>query len=132
GRVAGTGGGGDPMSATTATAVVPAADRTVFSAATRLGEVTFTAVSPVRDAATVQAWLAHPASSAWAMADLDVDGVRGYLAAVAADAAQDGWIGRLDDEPVVYTETYDPARVLLTQVHAAEPGDVGMHLLVAP
>ncbi|MFV2145355.1 GNAT family N-acetyltransferase [Isoptericola sp. G70] len=120
------------MSATTATAVVPAADRTVFSAATRLGEVTFTAVSPVRDAATVQAWLAHPASSAWAMADLDVDGVRGYLAAVAADDAQDGWIGRLDDEPVVYTETYDPARVLLTQVHAAEPGDVGMHLLVAP
>ncbi|PRZ07100.1 siderophore synthetase component [Isoptericola sp. CG 20/1183] len=120
------------MSATTASAVVPAAERAVFVAPTGLGDLTFTAVSPVRDAATVQSWLTHPASSAWAMADLDVDGVRDYLAAVAADEAQEGWLGRLDGEPVVYTETYDPARVLLTAVHAAEPGDIGMHLLVAP
>ncbi|KTR02096.1 GNAT family N-acetyltransferase, partial [Curtobacterium luteum] len=34
--------------------------------------------------------------------------------------------------PIAYAETYDPASVLLTDVWDAEPGDVGMHLLVAP
>ncbi|WP_402461972.1 GNAT family N-acetyltransferase [Isoptericola aurantiacus] len=104
----------------------------VLTVATRLGELTFSPVVPGRDAATVQAWLTHPASSAWHMTGLDVDAVRDYLAAVVADDAQDGWLGRLAGEPVVYTETYDPARVLLTDVHDALPGDVGMHLLVAP
>ncbi|WP_277208457.1 GNAT family N-acetyltransferase [Isoptericola croceus] len=122
------------MTAATDSAVVPATSggTGTFSVPTRLGDLTFTPVSPARDAAIVQEWLAHPASSAWAMGDLDVDGVRDHLAAVVAHDAQHGWLGRLDGEPVVYTETYDPARVLLTAVHTAEPGDVGMHLLVAP
>ncbi|WP_308221909.1 GNAT family N-acetyltransferase [Curtobacterium sp. VKM Ac-2922] len=89
-------------------------------------------VDPDRDAAVVQAWLAHPASSWWGMAHLDVDGVRTYLRGVQQDPAQAAWLGRRDGEPCFLAETYDPARVLLTDVWAAEPGDVGMHLLVAP
>jgi len=89
-------------------------------------------VDPDRDAAVVQSWLAHPASSWWGMGHLDVDGVRAYLAGVRADPAQDAWLGRRDGEPVFLAETYDPSRVLLTDVWAAAPGDVGMHLLVAP
>nr|WP_281360141.1 GNAT family N-acetyltransferase [Isoptericola halotolerans] len=92
----------------------------------------FASAVPAVDAVAVHGWLAHPASAAWHMGDLSPDEVHDYLAAVAADDAQQGWIGRLDGEPVVYVETYDPARVLLTGVHDAEPGDVGMHLLVAP
>ncbi|MCT9621530.1 GNAT family N-acetyltransferase [Curtobacterium sp. C2H10] len=89
-------------------------------------------VDPGRDAALVQSWLAHPASSWWGMGHLDVDAVRTYLAGVQADPAQAAWLGRRDGVPVFLAETYDPARVLLTDVFAAEPGDVGMHLLVAP
>jgi siderophore synthetase component len=103
-----------------------------FAVRTRLGELSFAPADPDRDAPTVQAWLAHPASHAWLMSDLEVAAVRDYLSAVAADDAQDGWLGSLDGDPVVYVETYDPARVLLTDVHDARPGDVGMHLLVAP
>ncbi|MDO0568748.1 acetyltransferase, partial [Escherichia coli] len=73
-----------------------------------------------------------PASSWWEMGDLDVDGVRDYLTGVQADPAQAAWLGRRDGEPCFLVETYDPAAVLLTDVWAAEPGDVGMHLLVAP
>ncbi|WP_407320690.1 GNAT family N-acetyltransferase [Isoptericola halotolerans] len=103
-----------------------------FTASTRLGEIVLTPVVPARDAATVRAWLTHPASAAWHMGGLGVDEVRDHLAALAADDAQHGWLGRLDGAPVVYVETYDPARVLLADVHDAAPGDVGMHLLVAP
>jgi siderophore synthetase component/RimJ/RimL family protein N-acetyltransferase len=89
-------------------------------------------VDPERDVALVRSWLAAPASSWWGMRHLDEDGVRRYLDGVHADPAQDGWLVLRDDGPCAYAETYDPAVVLLTDVWPAEPGDVGMHLLVAP
>ncbi|WP_412872217.1 GNAT family N-acetyltransferase [Curtobacterium flaccumfaciens] len=114
---------------TTVTTTAP--DTTVHGGA-EPGLLTVEPVDPERDAAVVQSWLAHPASSWWEMGDLDVDGVRDYLAGVQADPAQAAWLGRRDGDPCFLAETYDPAAVLLTDVWAAEPGDVGMHLLVAP
>ncbi|WP_175008527.1 GNAT family N-acetyltransferase [Cellulosimicrobium sp. TH-20] len=99
-------------------------------------DVSLEPVDPARDAALVQGWLAHPRSAFWQLGHLDVDGVRDYLAAVRADPHQDAWLGRVDGAPAFLVETYDPARVTLADVPAAaallEPGDVGMHLLVAP
>ncbi|WP_396289510.1 GNAT family N-acetyltransferase [Curtobacterium sp. KT1] len=115
----------------TSTAPVGAPEATV-SAGAAPGLLTVEPVDPDRDAAVVQSWLAHPASSWWEMGDLDVDGVRDYLTGVQADPAQAAWLGRRDGEPCFLAETYDPSAVLLTDVWAAEPGDVGMHLLVAP
>lgn len=103
-----------------------------FTTTTRLGEVTIEPVVPARDAELVQGWLAHPAAAYWQMAELRVDEVREYLAGVQAGPHEAAWLGRLDGEPVFMTETYDPAHVLLVGVHEALPGDVGMHLLVAP
>ena len=94
--------------------------------------VTLEPVDPGRDAATLHAWLAHPASAFWRMGHLSAGDVRDYLADVADDPHQDGWLGRVDGRPVFYAETYDPAHVLLAGVHDATPGDLGMHLLVAP
>ncbi|WP_439692900.1 GNAT family N-acetyltransferase [Curtobacterium sp. SP.BCo] len=107
----------------------PAARRPVGAAP---GLLSVEPVDPDRDAAVVQSWLAHPASSWWEMGHLDVEAVRVYLAGVQADPDQAAWLGRRDGVPVFLAETYDPASVLLTDVWAAEPGDVGMHLLVAP
>lgn len=115
----------------TGTALAGAPEATV-SAGAAPGLLTVEPVDPDRDAAVVQSWLAHPASSWWEMGDLDVEGVRGYLTGVQADPAQAAWLGRRDGEPCFLAETYDPSAVLLTDVWAAEPGDVGMHLLVAP
>lgn len=89
-------------------------------------------VDPDRDAEVLQSWLVHPASKWWAMADHDVAAVRAYLRAVQDDPAQQGWLLRRHGAPIAYAETYDPAVVLLTDVWDAVPGDVGMHLLVAP
>ncbi|UKJ64808.1 GNAT family N-acetyltransferase [Cellulosimicrobium cellulans] len=138
------------MSAVTTTppsSAVPTGDRApaatpdpAFAVRVRLGagraDVSFDVVDPARDAALVQGWLAHPRSAFWQLGHLDVDGVRAYLAEVTADPYQDAWLGRVDGEPAFLVETYDPARVTLAGVPAAvallEPGDVGMHLLVAP
>jgi siderophore synthetase component len=103
-----------------------------FTTTTRLGEVTIEPVVPARDADLVQGWLSHPAASYWQMGHLRVDEVREYLAGVQAGPHEAAWLGRLDGEPVFMTETYDPAHVVLPDVHDALPGDLGMHLLVAP
>jgi siderophore synthetase component len=119
------------MTATTAVLPAPADAPAVFRLVTRAGTVTLEPCDPSR-APLLHTWLTHPASAFWRMGDLTAGQVRAYAEAVAADRDQDGWLVRLDGEPVAYAETYDPARVLLTEVHEAEPGDVGMHLLVAP
>ncbi|WP_426308615.1 GNAT family N-acetyltransferase [Cellulosimicrobium sp. E-16] len=126
--------------ASTGLAVPAATPAPAFAVRVRLGagqaDVSVDAVDPARDAALVQGWLAHPRSAFWQLGHLDVDGVRAYLAEVTADPHQDAWLGRVDGVPAFLAETYDPARVTLADVPAAvallEPGDVGMHLLVAP
>ncbi|MBO3086194.1 GNAT family N-acetyltransferase [Cellulomonas fengjieae] len=85
-----------------------------------------------RYAPLVHGWLAHPASAFWQMGGLSLDDVRAYLAAVAADPRQDSWLGFVDEEPTFLVETYDPTTVLLDGVPEVRPGDLGMHLLVAP
>ncbi|WP_237704656.1 GNAT family N-acetyltransferase [Nesterenkonia sp. F] len=117
------------------TAVPEAAERSEGAAPAptpRPEELTFTPVEPDADAATVTAWLAHPASVFWQMGHLSVDQVRDHLTELSEDDAQSGWVIREHGEPLAYAETYDPARVLLDEVFAAREGDIGMHLLVAP
>ncbi|HLT59898.1 MAG TPA: GNAT family N-acetyltransferase [Microlunatus sp.] len=90
------------------------------------------AVLPGADAAPVRRWLAHPRSAFWRMTEHDERQVRDYLAGLVADPAQDAWLGTVDGEPAFLAETYDPARVLLAGRYPAEPGDLGMHILIAP
>lgn len=95
-------------------------------------DTSITAASPKRDAALLHRWLADPHSAYWGMTDLDLAAVESYLAALDADPAQQPWLGLVDGAPMFYAETYDPARVLLTGIHDAVPGDIGMHVLVSP
>jgi hypothetical protein len=94
--------------------------------------IAIVAADPRRDAATVQRWLGDPHSAYWGMADLDVDTVGDYLASVVTDPHQDAWIGLVDGIATFFAETYDPARVLLPGIHDPLPGDLGMHVLIAP
>lgn len=97
-----------------------------------VGLVSLTRVDPATDSPVVHAWLADPASAFWQMTHLTLPDVHDYLAGVTADPHQNAWLGRVDGVPTFLVETYDPACVLLTDVPGVEPGDVGMHLLVAP
>ena len=89
----------------------------------------------VPDATTVEllhAWLTHSRSRFWDLLDADPERVRRTFAAVAEDPHRDAWLARLDGVPLGLVETYDPGAVLLPGHYAHRPGDVGMHLLLAP
>ena len=94
--------------------------------------VALVAADPQRDAPLLQHWLADPHSAFWGMADLDEAAVAAYLDAIVTHPAQDAWLGLVNGIPAFYAETYDPSRVLLTDVHQALPGDLGMHVLISP
>lgn len=91
-----------------------------------------------RDATTVHRWLTHPKSKYWDMLAATRDEVHTFLADTmrAAEGTDHGLrIGRADGRDEFMFELYDPLTSELAEpatgyVHA--PGDIGMHLLVAP
>ena len=95
-------------------------------------DIALVPADPRRDAAALQRWLADPHAAFWGMGDLDVAAVADYVASVVTHRDQDAWLGLVEGVPTFFAETYDPARVLLTDVHDALPGDLGMHVLIAP
>lgn len=80
----------------------------------------------------LHAWITHPRSVWWGMPDADVAAVRAEYARIGADPHHHAWIGSLDGDPVFLTETYEPAHSELAAHYDVRPGDVGMHVLVAP
>ncbi|PRB09622.1 IucA/IucC family protein [Microbacterium sp. MYb72] len=102
-----------------------------MSVATDL-DITLIPADPRRDAVVLQSWLSDPHSAFWGMTALDAAQVEEYLASVTTAPGQQAWLGLIDGAPAFYAETYDPARVLLTEVHVAAPGDLGMHVLISP
>lgn len=85
----------------------------------------------------LHAWVTHPRSVYWQMQDATREDVRSEYERIAADPHHTAWLGTVDDEPAFLAEHYDPALSEygvseLASHHEMRPGDVGMHVLVAP
>ncbi|MFJ8859632.1 GNAT family N-acetyltransferase [Streptomyces sp. NPDC102451] len=84
------------------------------------------------DAEVVHAWVTHPRAAFWMMGDARLEDVEREYMAIAAHPHHDAFIGLHDGVPAFLMERYDPTEVELKGLYEAEPGDVGMHFLVAP
>jgi hypothetical protein len=89
-------------------------------------------LDPTRDLALLHAWVTHPRSVFWGMQDATLAQVHDEYARIADDPHHDALLGRADGEPAFLMERYDPARSPLAGLPELRPGDVGMHVLVAP
>lgn len=97
---------------------------------------------PLDDAtlALLHAWVTHPRSSFWGMQGATPTEVARAHHALAATGHHDVWLGRVDGLPTFLAETYDPARSAASPLRdvaglppgVPAPGDLGMHVLVAP
>lgn len=105
-----------------------------------------------RHAPLLHAWVTHPRSVFWMMQGASVDDVRREYADIVASPHHDAWLGRTglgggavgpggtprlrgraaEGTPSFLAETYDPAHSPLASIHRTQPGDLGMHVLVAP
>ncbi|MDN5909460.1 MAG: GNAT family N-acetyltransferase, partial [Brevibacterium sp.] len=105
---------------------------TVAAGSAATPTVDIRAMDPVRDSANIHAWLTHPRAHYWQMTDLDESGIRDYLGGVHDSADDNGWVGAVDGIDCFYVETYVPSTLIPHDVVPTGPGDIGMHLLVAP
>lgn len=89
-----------------------------------------------RHAPLLHAWVTHPRSVFWMMQGASVDDVRREYADIVASPHHHAWLGRVGPGdralPSFLAETYDPAHSPLVGHHDTQPGDLGMHVLVAP
>ncbi|SDZ29709.1 Protein N-acetyltransferase, RimJ/RimL family [Micromonospora pattaloongensis] len=97
----------------------------------RLGKFTVRPVDPFGDAALLHRWVTHPKSAYWLMQDADEAAVVREYATIAARPDHDAFLGLHEGRPAFLVERYDPGREL-GGVYDVQPGDVGMHFLVAP
>ncbi|MET8402831.1 GNAT family N-acetyltransferase [Streptomyces sp900116325] len=86
----------------------------------------------VSDVELVHRWVTHPKASFWLMGGARLEDVEREYMAISAHPHHDAFIGLHNGEPAFLMERYDPTEVELKGLYEAEPGDIGMHFLVAP
>ncbi|MCZ7460146.1 GNAT family N-acetyltransferase [Streptomyces sp. WMMC940] len=84
------------------------------------------------DAELLHRWVTDPKAAFWMMQDARLEDVEREYMRIAAHEHHDAFIGLHDGEPAFLMERYDPRHVELVGLYEPEPGDVGMHFLVAP
>ncbi|MFF4758977.1 GNAT family N-acetyltransferase [Streptomyces sp. NPDC001292] len=89
-------------------------------------------LDPLKDAELLHGWVTHPKATFWMMQDAKLTDVERAYMEIAADRRHDAFLGLHDGEPAFLMERYDPAHRELVGLYEPEPGDVGMHFLVAP
>ncbi|WP_274558857.1 GNAT family N-acetyltransferase [Streptomyces spiramyceticus] len=89
-------------------------------------------LDPFADAELVHGWVTHPKAAFWLMQEASLPDVEREYMAISAAEHHDAFIGLHDGTPAFLMERYDPSKVELVGLYEAEPGDVGMHFLVAP
>ncbi|MFJ7156655.1 GNAT family N-acetyltransferase [Streptomyces sp. NPDC101118] len=97
-----------------------------------LGTFSVRPLDPFADAELLHGWVTHPKAAFWMMQDSSLPDVEREYMRIAAAEHHDAFIGLHDGEPAFLMERYDPSELELVGLYDAEPGDVGMHFLVAP
>jgi RimJ/RimL family protein N-acetyltransferase len=97
-----------------------------------IGELAIAAFDIERHAPTAHAWLRSDHARFWGMQSLSAEQIRAYFNGLAASDDFDAFIGLHDDRPSFLMERYAPAAEAIGKCYDVQPGDVGMHVLVAP
>ncbi|MCW2768728.1 MAG: family N-acetyltransferase [Aeromicrobium sp.] len=106
--------------------------RILLSRDTAVGHITIEPVDVERDGDLLFEWTTHPRSIFWGMTHATAEDVWQTYSAIAVNPHHEAWLGRVDGTPAFLAETYDPEHSELSGRYDWQPGDIGMHLLVAP
>jgi RimJ/RimL family protein N-acetyltransferase len=85
-----------------------------------------------RDAPLLHRWFVDERASFWNMQDKRVDEVEAVYQALADAGHATAWLGIERGTPAFLIECYDPVHDQIGEHYDVQPGDLGMHLFVAP
>jgi hypothetical protein len=96
------------------------------------GTVRVLPLDPAADAAVVHGWVSEERAAFWGMNGLTEQQVAAIYAHMDTLDTHHAFLVVKDAEPVALFQTYDPAADRVSECYATEPGDIGVHLLLAP
>ena len=96
------------------------------------GTVRVAPVDPDRDAPLIHAWVNEERARFWGMGGTTVEQVREIYAHLDSLSTHHGYLVHRDDVPVGVFQTYDPEADRISECYEARPGDIGVHLFIAP
>ncbi|MFE9254719.1 GNAT family N-acetyltransferase [Streptomyces sp. NPDC006879] len=97
-----------------------------------LGTFALRPLDPVADAELLHGWVTHPKAGFWMMQSATLADVEREYAMITTHPHHGARIGLHEGRPTFLMELYDPGQIELVGLYDAQPGDVGMHFLVAP
>ncbi|MER5434047.1 GNAT family N-acetyltransferase [Streptomyces sp. NPDC002588] len=96
------------------------------------GTVRLRPLDPAADAAVVHSWVREERAVFWGMNGLTRHQVAEIYAHLAGLDTHHAYLAELDGTPVALLQTYEPAEDRVCEVYEVEPGDIGLHVLIAP
>lgn len=88
-------------------------------------------VDPVADAALLTGWVTAERSTFWGMSELSQEDVQEIYTYIDEQAHLAAYLILLDGLPIGLLQTYDPEVDEIGEWYDREPGDIGVHFLLA-
>ena len=96
------------------------------------GTVRVRRLDPRADAEVVHAWVSEERASFWGMNGLTRDQVSDIYAHLDTLDTHHAFLVEREGVPVALLQTYEPEADRVSECYEVEPGDIGIHLLLAP
>ncbi|MEU3662691.1 GNAT family N-acetyltransferase [Streptomyces sp. NPDC032940] len=96
------------------------------------GTVRVLPVDPDADAGVIHGWVSEERAAFWGMNGLTPGQVADVYAHMAGLDTHHAFLVVKDGEPVALFQTYEPGADRVSECYDVEPGDIGVHLLLAP
>lgn len=84
------------------------------------------------DVTTLHRWVTQPYAEYWGLLTASVADVQAEYERIERSGHHRAFLGEHDGRPAFLMERYEPAHDPVGQVYDPAPGDIGMHVLVAP
>lgn len=96
------------------------------------GTVRFLRLDPQADADVVHSWVSEERASFWGMNGLTRDQVAEIYAHLDTLDTHHAFLIQRDGVPAALLQTYEPEADRVSECYDVEPGDIGVHVLLAP
>jgi RimJ/RimL family protein N-acetyltransferase len=84
------------------------------------------------DVTTLHSWVIQPYARYWGLLNASVDDVHAEYLRISQTGHHRAFLGEHDGRPAFLMERYEPSYDAVGKLYDVAPGDIGMHVLVAP
>ncbi|MGW6199519.1 GNAT family N-acetyltransferase [Kribbella sp. NPDC055110] len=97
-----------------------------------LGTLSLRPLDLAEDVTTLHSWVTQPYARYWGLLTASVADVHAEYLRIASTAHHRAFLGEHDGRPAFLMERYEPSEDVVGRTYDVAPGDIGMHVLVAP